>query len=104
MTKHGLWGKDPALDHMAQIINCADVLVKLYDFRPLEGFGIWALAQGFADCLPDDNDKMKYAIPMYEALYHWCKRKLGGMKQSVYQAPAAPAPPKPAKGRAKKTK
>lgn len=89
MDRHGLSGRDPALDHMAEVINASDVRVKLYDFRILEGFGVWALAQGFAEFMPDDREKLRYAMPMYEALYRWCGKKLSGMKLSRY------APPKP---------
>jgi len=84
MDRHALWGKDPALDHMAMIVHASDVSVKLYDFSVLEGFGVWALAQGFAESLPDDHDKLTYVVPMYEALYRWCGQKVGKMKLSTY--------------------
>jgi hypothetical protein len=87
MLKHDLWGKEMALDHMADIINNSDIGVKLYDFRLMEGFGVWALAQGFADCMPDDHEKLRYAVPMYEALYRWCDRKTRGMKLTHYTRP-----------------
>ncbi len=90
LSRHGLWGKDPALDHMAEIINASDIRVKLYDFHILEGFGVWALAQGFADFMPDDHEKLKVVVPMYEALFRWCEKKMSGMKLTHY------TPPKPA--------
>ena len=85
MDRHELWGRDPALDHMAVVIHSSDVSVKLYDFSVLEGFGVWALAQGFAESVPDDHEKLRVVTPMYEALYRWCRQKVGGMKLSQYR-------------------
>lgn len=84
MEDYGLAGKDPALDHMAVIIHASDVNVKLYDFSVMEGFGVWALAQGFGESVPDDDDKLTVVVPMYEALYQWCRKKIGTMKLSTY--------------------
>lgn len=84
LERFDLAGKDAALDHMGVILNSSDVRIKLYDFSVMEGFGVWALAQGFAESLPDDHDKLTYVVPMYEALYQWCKLKVGKMKQSTY--------------------
>lgn len=86
MTKHDLWGKDIVLDHMAEVINASDILIKLYDFHIMEGFGVWALAQGFAEFMPDDEEKLKIVVPMYEALYRWCGIKLKSMKLTHYVA------------------
>lgn len=85
LEHYGLEGKDPALDHMAVILHSSDVSVKLYDFSVLEGFGIWALAQGFAESVPDDREKLKVVVPVYEALYRWCRQKVGNMKLSQYR-------------------
>jgi len=90
MAKHDLWGKEPALDHMAEIINASDIRIKLYDFHIMEGFGIWALAQGFAEFMLDDYEKLEKVVPMYEALYQWCLLKMAKMKLTHY------TPPKPA--------
>lgn len=84
MDHYGLWGREPALDHMAVIVHSSDVSVKLYDFSVLEGFGIWALAQGFAESVPDDHEKLRVVVPVYEALYRWCRQKVGKMKLSQY--------------------
>jgi len=84
MDHYGLWGKEAALDHMAMIVHSSDVSVKLYDFSVLEGFGVWALAQGFAESVPDDYDKLKIVVPMYEALHRWCGQKVGKLKLSTY--------------------
>ncbi len=88
MDRYGLWGREPALDHMAVIVHSSDVSVKLYDFSVLEGFGVWALAQGFAESVPDDHEKLKVVVPMYEALYRWCGQKVGKMKLSTYSPEA----------------
>ena len=87
MMEYDLWGKDPALDHMAEILNASDIRIKLYDFTLMEGFGIWALAQGFAESLPDDYEKLKIVVPMYEALFQWCNLKMGKMKLTHYTPP-----------------
>jgi hypothetical protein len=85
MDHYELWKQDPALDHMAMIIHASDVNVKLYDFSIMEAFGVWALAQGFGESVPDDHDKLKVVVPMYEALYQWCRKKIGTMKLSTYE-------------------
>jgi hypothetical protein len=82
-----LWGKDPALDHMAEIINASDISIKLYDFTIMEGFTVWALAQGFAESMPDDDEKLEKCVPMYEALYRWCQTKTAKLKQTHYMVP-----------------
>jgi len=87
MVRHDLWGKEMALDHMAEIVNVSDIRVKLYDFRLMEGFALWALAQGFSECMPSDEDKLKYALPMYDALYQWCDQKTRKMKLTHYSLP-----------------
>ncbi|MFQ5503234.1 MAG: chromate resistance protein ChrB domain-containing protein [Planctomycetota bacterium] len=92
MDRHELSGKDPALDHMAEIINASDIRVKLYDFQVMEGFGIWTLAQGFAAAYPDDQDKLAYAVPAYEALYQWCRIKMSTMKLTHFSARSRPEP------------
>jgi hypothetical protein len=90
MARHDLWGKDPSLDHMAEIINYSDIRVKLYDFSLMEGFGLWALAQGFANCMPDDVEKLHRALPVYDALFEWCNIKMGKMKLTHYTPPKPP--------------
>lgn len=92
LERFNLAGKDPALDHMAEIIHASDVSVKLYDFRIMEGFGVWALAQGFAESMPDDEEKLLHVVPMYEALYQWCRKKFSGMKLSFPKGPGAGLP------------
>lgn len=93
MERHGLVGKDPALDHMAAVIHASDVSIKLYDFTIMEGFGIWALAQGFAEFMKDDSDKLKYAVPVYEALYQWCRLKFAKMKLTFPEGIGSLPPP-----------
>jgi len=87
MDAYDLWGKDPALDHMAEIINASDIRIKLYDFHIMEGFGIWALAQGYAEFMQDDYEKLEKVVPMYEALYQWCMLKMAKMKLTHYTKP-----------------
>lgn len=78
MAEYGLDGKDPALDLMAKIIYSADVAHRLGDFSQREGFGLWALANGFASTTPDDEDKLRLELPMYDALYAYCQETVSG--------------------------
>jgi len=87
MHANGLWGKDPALDHMAEIVNAADVRIDLWDFRIPEGLGLYALGEGFGECLSDDHERLEKMTPVYEALYQWCRKKMEGMKLTRYEPP-----------------
>lgn len=92
MSAYDLWGRDMALDHMAEIVNVSDIRIKLYEFRLMEGFGLWAFAQGFSESMPDDFDKLKFALPMYDALYQWCDQKMRKMKLTHYTVPKPDIP------------
>jgi hypothetical protein len=76
MDEHALWGRDPALDFMA----------KLLEKGPASGesspviVGVRALVHGFQDSIPDDREKLVHLVPMYEALYRWCGRKVRGVE------------------------
>ena len=47
---------------MAEIINSSDIRIKLYDFHIMEGFAIWALAQGYSQFMTDDYEKLEKAV------------------------------------------
>lgn len=72
---------DPALQALALIVRGADT-----DDRALtpESWGLFAVASGFRDLARDDHDNMRLQFPAYDALYAYCRARLG-------QAPAAPA-------------
>ncbi len=74
MDAHALRGRDPALDFMA----------RLFEKGPAAGgadpviVGLRALVHGFQDSIPDDRAKLVHLVPMYEALYRWCGRRVRG--------------------------
>ncbi len=73
MEAYGLVGKDDALDYFARIIYAADIAHRNNEFIPREGFGVWAIAKGFSITHPEDEEKLKYTLPLYDALYEYCK-------------------------------
>ena len=70
--------RDPALLEMAKIVRGADT--KIPD-TPNESSGLEAAAMGFRLNAKDDFDNMRLQFPMYDALYSYCKQKVGqGLK------------------------
>lgn len=69
MRAHGLWGKDPALDAVARIVNHADTKAGRSAFEAAEAEGLRAIAEGFALTTPDDHVKLEREFPIYDALY-----------------------------------
>jgi len=65
---------DPALLLLARIVNGADTNNQN---PPPESAGLKAIAFGFSMIELDDNRKIELEMPMYDALYEWCKRRLG---------------------------
>lgn len=75
MREYGLWGKDAALDAVAKIVNHADVGAGTRAWSAAEGDGLAAIARGFALLTKDDQRKLDWEFPMYDALYAWAKEK-----------------------------
>lgn len=69
LRAHGLWGKHPALDAVARIVNHADTRAGRSAFEAAEGEGLRAIAEGFALTTPDDHVKLEREFPIYDALY-----------------------------------
>ena len=67
---------DPALQGVARIVHSADVAADR-GTAP-EAAGLEAIARGFG-LLPhaDDHEILKKQFPVYDALYAYCKAKLG---------------------------
>src|SRR5262249_59078458 len=64
---------DPGLQRLARIVHAADVEADL-DTVP-EGAGLKAIAMGFRLMYGErDQEKLEAQMPMYDALYEWCKR------------------------------
>src|SRR5262245_48247771 len=78
MREHGLWGKDPALDYVARIVNHADTSPETTAWKMPEGEGLKAIAKGFALVTDDDHQKLEWEFPLYDALYAYGKKAHSG--------------------------
>ena len=61
---------DPALGQLARIVRGADT--SAHDLTP-ESRGLLALAQGFSLAYADDHQQLAAELPVYDALYAWCR-------------------------------
>lgn len=66
--------KDPALLALAKIVRGADA--KILDTPP-ESAGLEAAAIGFNAMSNDDFENMEKQFPLYDALYAYCRKKVG---------------------------
>ncbi len=66
---------DSALLELAKIVHGADIEADL-NIVP-EAAGLKAIAEGFYLSCPDDHEKLRLEFPLYDALYAWCRRKIG---------------------------
>jgi hypothetical protein len=75
--KYNLAEKDPALVKLALIVRGADT--QEHDLTP-ESRGLVAIAQGFSEAYADDHAQLAAELPVYDALYAWCRlqAKTGG--------------------------
>ena len=66
---------DPAVHHLARIVHGADVADDR-DATP-ESRGLLAVAEGFHLLIPDDDHRqLETELPVYDALYAWCKNQV----------------------------
>jgi hypothetical protein len=65
---------DPALLDLAQIVRGADT-----DARHLtpESAGLYAIARGFQLVYEDDHEQLEREWPVYDALYEFCRKRVG---------------------------
>ena len=75
IDEHSL-GTDPALARMARVIHGADVADDR-DATP-ESRGLLAVADGFALMGLPDQEQLALELPVYDALYAWCRREVAG--------------------------
>jgi len=75
--------KDPALLDMAEIVRTADCAQK--NPRP-EGTGLESFALGFRAISKDDFDNIRQQFPTYDALYAYCKLKVGNKAKLEHAA------------------
>ena len=64
---------DPALRLMARIVRGADTAAK--DLTP-ESPGLEAIARGFSMVYDDDHVQLEAELPVYDALYAWCRTQV----------------------------
>ncbi len=68
-------GGDPALALMARVVHGADVSEDR-DATP-QSRGVLAVADGFALLGLPDSEQLALELPVYDALYAWCRREVG---------------------------
>jgi hypothetical protein len=66
---------DPALARLALIVRGADTEAK--DLTP-ESRGLEAIAEGFRLAYQDDQEQLARELPVYDALYAYCRQQVGG--------------------------
>jgi hypothetical protein len=65
--------KDPALEILAPIVRGADTDAK--DLTP-ESRGLEAIAEGFRLVFQNDHELLEREMPVYDALYAYCREKI----------------------------
>jgi rhodanese-related sulfurtransferase len=66
--------RDPALDRLARIVRGADN--GRPDLAP-QAEGLLAMSQGLSMLHADDHAMLQAALPLYDALYAWCRAEQG---------------------------
>ena len=74
LEEHGL--DDPALALLARIVHGADVAEDL-DATP-QSPGLLAVAEGFHLLELGDHRQLELSLPVYDALYAWCRAQTAG--------------------------
>jgi hypothetical protein len=67
---------DPALHLLARIVHGADV-AEDRDATP-QSRGLLAIAEGFHLLALDDHRQLELSLPVYDALYAWCRNEIQG--------------------------
>ena len=67
---------DPAVAGLARIVHGADIAGEV-DATP-QSAGLLAIAEGFGHVEQDDLRLLALELPLYDALYEWCKLQEGG--------------------------
>ena len=74
VATYRLAANNPAIAHLALIVRGADT--QQHDLTP-ESRGLLAIAQGFAAAYDDDHEQLAAEMPVYDALYAWCRNQAG---------------------------
>ena len=72
VEEHGI--EDPAVHLLARIVHGADVGGD-EDVTP-QSRGLKAIAEGFHLLELDDHRQLELSLPVYDALYAWCRREV----------------------------
>ena len=72
--------EDAALARLAEIVRAADTDTLE---RSAQAPGLLAISLGLGANITDDQELLKAALPLYDALYTWC-RSLGGERHGWY--------------------
>ena len=75
IRKYGLTA--PALAALALIVRGADTAAK--DLTP-ESRGLEAVAEGFRLVYRDDHELLERELPVYDALYAYCRERVAGVR------------------------
>jgi rhodanese-related sulfurtransferase len=78
--------QDPALDQLAAIVRGADT--DRLSLAP-QSAGLLAVSLGLSRLHADDHAMLQAALPVYDALYAWCREARG--ERHTWQAPMEPA-------------
>jgi hypothetical protein len=70
VRKYDLARDNPGLERLARIVRGADTAQP--DLTP-ESRGLLAIAQGFSQAYRDDHEQLAAELPLYDALYAWCR-------------------------------
>ncbi len=81
--RHYRLESDPALRELALIVRGADT--HRMELAP-QAAGLAAISLGLSRNFPDDHEMLEHGMPMYDALYAWCK---GGKEEIHTWNPAA---------------
>jgi hypothetical protein len=73
VRKYKLADENPGLEHLARIVRGADT--SAHDLTP-ESRGLLAIAQGFSEAYADDHEQLAAELPVYDALYAWCRTQV----------------------------
>ena len=78
--------EDAALARLAEIVRAADT--DTLD-RSAQAPGLLAISLGLGANIPDDQELLKTALPLYDALYTWCRslsaERHGWSPQTVFR-------------------
>ena len=72
LAEYGL--DDPALQLLGRIVHGADV-AEDRDATP-QSLGLLAVAEGFYLLELDDHVQLEHSLPVYDALYAWCRNEV----------------------------